>query len=519
MKRTKAKQKKGILLTLLMLIIFILMISELVSYVLTNISYNEIATRTSIAINTAAFSTSLTSGIASDMQYSMYAAMQRLYSQGVPISNSPYGNNAAVKYLYSMIYNGTENGAVDNSLVNSSIANYVPAMEKHASVLGFSLKILNPSIRVYENGTWSISSEYTALAIINSSSGTFTYPIKAVATVPLSGVKAEYIMPITFTNYQSVATATPFQQMLQINSSRYSGMEASNLDNIEFIYPNGTVIPSWLESGASNSSDNSIYWLKLSGIPVDGYKEVYMVFANPSRNMFNRIDVGEAPQLSCVNTPTSSCSTYAEYDDGANVFNNYWNFNGTVMPSGFTEYTDGGGSASVNNGLYLSLSGGSCSPPSYLSFVYGTPISASGTIVETYSNGTRTAGPTDLGIYTGNSDTAGGYGGVANTWGWGSGTISGGYGNIGNPFDISSGSGVASMYWISEGDEAIGWNYDFVSSTNNAETYSNSLYMAIGTGHCTGGSVMNYYWLRTRAYPPNGVMPVASVGSPSLYIS
>ena len=34
MKRPKAKNKKGILLTLLMLIIFILMISELVSYVL-----------------------------------------------------------------------------------------------------------------------------------------------------------------------------------------------------------------------------------------------------------------------------------------------------------------------------------------------------------------------------------------------------------------------------------------------------------------------------------------------------
>ena len=173
MKKAKPRNKKGILLTLLMLIIFILMISELVSYVLTNISYNEIATRTSIAINTAAFSTSLTSGIASDMQYSMYAAMQKLYSHGVPISNSPYGNNVAVKYLYSMIYNGTENGVVYNSLVNSSIVNYVPAMEKHASALGFGLKIINPSLRVYENGTWSISSEYTALAIINSSSGTF----------------------------------------------------------------------------------------------------------------------------------------------------------------------------------------------------------------------------------------------------------------------------------------------------------------------------------------------------------
>jgi len=183
------------------------------------------------------------------------------------------------------------------------------------------------------------------------------------------------------------------------------------------------------------------------------------------------------------------------------------------MPAGFTEYTDGGGTATVNNGLHLSLAGGSCSPPSYISFVYDNTINSADNIVETYSSGTRTAGPTDVGIYTANSDTAGGYAGVANTWGWGYGTISGGYVNIGNPFDISSGSGVASIYWIGQGDEGVGWNYNFVSSTNTAETYSNNLYMAVGTGHCTGGTVINYYWLRARAYPPNGVMPTVSIGS------
>ena len=109
--------------------------------------------------------------------------------------------------------------------------------------------------------------------------------------------------------------------------------------------------------------------------------------------------------------------------------------------------------------------------------------------------------------------TAGGYAGVADTWGWGYGVIYSGYSNIGNPFDLSSGSGVASIYWIANGDEGVGWNYDFSSSTNTNEVFSSSLYIAIGIGNSAPGSNINYYWLRTRTYPPNGVMPSVTFGS------
>ncbi|MEM0154963.1 MAG: hypothetical protein QW814_03980, partial [Methanothrix sp.] len=201
-------------------------------------------------------------------------------------------------------------------------------------------------------------------------------------------------------------------------------------------------------------------------------------------------------------------STYAEYDDGATVFNNYWNFAGTSMPNGFTEYSNGG-TTSVDNGLNIDLA----SSGDYLSFVYGTAINANDTIVETYDSGTRGNGPTDLGIYTANGDSSGGYAGVANTWGWGYGTISSGYNNIGRPFDISNGRGVASIYWIGSGNEGIGWNYDFVSSTNTNEAFQHSSYMAIGIGYAAPGSDINYYWLRTRYYPPNGVMPSVDFGA------
>ena len=55
--------------------------------------------------------------------------------------------------------------------------------------------------------------------------------------------------------------------------------------------------------------------------------------------------LGEAPQLS---------TTYAGYDNGKYVFNEYWNFAGTSLPSGWTTY---GGTVTQNNGVNFTTSG------------------------------------------------------------------------------------------------------------------------------------------------------------------
>ena len=121
-----------------------------------------------------------------------------------------------------------------------------------------------------------------------------------------------YSVPITLTNTQSAATPIPFQQMITMNSAAYASYEAPNLQNIEFYNSNGAVIPSWLESGNSNTSTNTIYWLKLvNGIPANSSVTVNMGFASPSTNLLSTQTTGEAPQLS---------STYGEYDNGDNIF-------------------------------------------------------------------------------------------------------------------------------------------------------------------------------------------------------
>ncbi|MGC9145775.1 MAG: InlB B-repeat-containing protein, partial [Nitrososphaeria archaeon] len=57
-----------------------------------------------------------------------------------------------------------------------------------------------------------------------------------------------YYVPIEINNDQAEPTQDPYQQLVLINSSEYSRYEAYNLQNVEFFYANGTVIPSWLEN-------------------------------------------------------------------------------------------------------------------------------------------------------------------------------------------------------------------------------------------------------------------------------
>ena len=131
-------------------------------------------------------------------------------------------------------------------------------------------------------------------------------------------VDVVYAVPITLINTQSEETPVPFQQMIVINSSSYSTHEASGLQNVEFFDSSGAIIPSWLESGNTNSSTATIYWLKLAnGISANSNITVYMGCGSPQTNFFNLQTTGEAPSLS---------PSYGEYDNGANVFSVYADF-------------------------------------------------------------------------------------------------------------------------------------------------------------------------------------------------
>ena len=150
-----------------------------------------------------------------------------------------------------------------------------------------------------------------------------TAPITITVT-SLTACGAPAKVDIILSNRQSVSTGPNFQQMIVVNSSRFASAEASDLHNVEFFYSNCTVIPAWIESGNSNGASSTIYWLKLAnGIPANKNITITLGFMPFSTNNFlNGSRLGEAPQLS---------PTYAQYDNGANVFNFYDNFKGPTL--------------------------------------------------------------------------------------------------------------------------------------------------------------------------------------------
>ena len=358
----------------------------------------------------------------------------------------------------------------------------------------------------------------------------YTYADPLVEIIPTNIL---FYVPITLTNSQSVNTAAPFQQMLSVNSLAYSSYEAATLDNIEFFYSNGTLINSWLEgnniateaAGASSSSTNTIYWLSISGgISASSSANVYMGFASTSSSLFDGVTTGEAPWLS---------STYAEYDNGAQVFPLY--FNGDTPTSDFgaisgvtvTQSTGVAyGSSTINA---IKTSGGPANVNAQ--WVYKTAsVSAQGVIAESNFEGTTFANFGEIGI--GDSSTAG--------------SLENGISNAGHissklyaPLSDASGTtttgtktgtiAASTWYWatlIYPGTSAS--SFDVVTDTvpeyesasavvtlaKNPLSSSTSFYIAPPSQHTgTGTYDILYNLVRVRYYPPNGVMPAVSFGA------
>jgi hypothetical protein len=318
--------------------------------------------------------------------------------------------------------------------------------------------------------------------------------------------------PITIINDQPSATPNPFQQMVNISSNLYSSYEASNLQNVEFFYANGTVIPSWLESGTSSS--NAIYWLRLPSLPVYSQLSIYVGFAPTSTNLFNNVNVGEAPQLS---------STYGEYDDGVNVFNFYSNFAGTSLNSNQWNSGTSGGSITVNNNITIYAG------TSSYAYIIGKSSVSSPMILDSYVSVYSVSGAPrsfPIGFSTANdwvaSSQGGNAGGLDNSYLFQMSNSLTSY--EGSEYNLSglvtlsqslSVPGIAGISWESSSPLQAGYiNDQQVGTAENTnisfQSYYPSAYIETGGG---GTAKFTLDWINGRAIPPNGVMPFVNFGS------
>lgn len=161
----------------------------------------------------------------------------------------------------------------------------------------------------------------------------------------------------TISNTTSEVVPAGFQQMITFNPSLYTDLEATDLANLRFcIDPScQTMLYAWLESftgsAQANTATNAIVWVKLSSsIPSFGSTNMFMVF-EPTTTTFDGNFWGEAPTLS---------PNYGQYDNGANVFSFYDNFQGASLDTTkWNTVGTGNGVYGVNNGLFVDSNGNS----------------------------------------------------------------------------------------------------------------------------------------------------------------
>ncbi|MGA2800715.1 MAG: hypothetical protein ABSE71_05325, partial [Candidatus Micrarchaeaceae archaeon] len=190
--------------------------------------------------------------------------------------------------------------------------------------------------------TSTSTSQTTTSTSASTTSSTTSTTTSTIATTTV------YYVPIVLTNSQASPTPSPFQQMITINSQSYSAYINSNWNNVEFTTgpdATGTVLQAWVESGASNGAASTVVWVNLPySIAASGTNTINMDFMGGSV-MSAAGPTGEAPQLS---------GTYAQYDNGASVFNFYDDFVGTSLSSKWTLVSGTAGTDyKINNGFQL----------------------------------------------------------------------------------------------------------------------------------------------------------------------
>ncbi len=306
--------------------------------------------------------------------------------------------------------------------------------------------------------------------------------------------------PIYINNTQSSATGNDFQQMINITKTSFTGLKYNtSYANFEYTYKNGTVIPAWIES---NTSDKLITWLNISsGLSANSNTLIYLNIKHTNQlNSTGLRGIGEAPQLS---------SSYAKYDDGMSVFNNYYNFAGTTLPSGLTTYRS---SYTVSNGITITSGTYVFAPqttyPKITETLIPTATSSSTQYIDIGESTTTNLAPDGV-PYSGYSielPNAATGDGIELRYE----SSSGGASVSGTSFTLSN-NAIYSFAWVANGNQKLYYNYQSeISGTNTTETIGN-YYPYIGLFATLNHNF--FQWFRTRSYPPNGVMPSVSFGS------
>ena len=322
---------------------------------------------------------------------------------------------------------------------------------------------------------------------------------------------------ITITNSQSDPTPSPFQQLLNLNLSSILS-SSSQLLNLEFCLDAqcNTPLYAWIESYNSNLS--SVYiWINLpTSIPANSSITIYMFVRNSIQYPYT----GMRPDLS---------TSYAQYDNGKNIFLIY--FNGNEPLSNFnsqgnslTQISTTGPLGNTINAIYISGYASDFGFVYIAKYISNQPVIAESSVKQMGNQAGGLGADNGFASIVDNTSISS-LNAISVDMGFGSSYFSNDYFiNGSQTYDVNQqGSAVSEWLYawvVYEGSSASSW-YGCIapqlySSTggycgtvsNNPLSSSSRLYLGI-----IGVVISSYNWqtawnfMRLRAYPPNGTMP------------
>lgn len=195
--------KKGLFMTILILILFLLILGELMTFTLLTYNYNSLDQVSAIGSSSLNYGKALQSSASLFANASLRSALAVLasYELNSSVRKSNFISNTSM-YLSYLITNGT----LPNVAANSIPANYLSNQMKNLTLLSYNssvaslLNLGNPNIRInqtkaqiFQSSPYTITLSYLESITINSSSaGKFFYSIPVNATLPLNNTPDLY---------------------------------------------------------------------------------------------------------------------------------------------------------------------------------------------------------------------------------------------------------------------------------------------------------------------------------------
>ncbi len=303
LKGIKGKNRKGILLTLLMIIVLILMMAELITYVTLNISYDNLSSSAVRTGSASAFIKTISPSISSFLKLSLKNSISTLinYESNPKLRRSNFVINTK-SAIMDLMENQSLYGIDYQNSIGTNMSNYLKLIESKASANGENIEIENGTLSIYQSNSTDLEAEYTAVAILNNSGLLSYYPIVAIANVSLIGMpdlhsiqNANFnnlIVPLNFTlatlGNSSYALSGFTYMYPTLPSTLYYSEKPTSCQNLPASVENGNYI--LLSNNASdiNSSICGMAGLVANVTNTTGISKPYLVYPNSTINLLSK---------------------------------------------------------------------------------------------------------------------------------------------------------------------------------------------------------------------------------------